>query len=74
MADYEPDDERNILVRELRIIEFLDGNGEAHTVDLSQGTNGAELDESEYADMVAWAQAYGLAGKVAAILESGAGG
>lgn len=74
MADYEPDDERNILVRELRVIEYLDAAGEPHTVDLSQGLNGAELDEADYADMVAWAQAYGLASKVAAILESQAGG
>lgn len=70
MADYEPDDERNILVRELRVIEFLDGEGDPHTVDLSQGLNGAELEESDYMDMVAWALAYGLAEKVAAILES----
>lgn len=66
--EFEPGDERNIMLRELRIIEYIDPDGGLHTVDLSQGTGGDELLESDYADMVAWAAAYGIASKVAAIL------
>ena len=74
MVEYEPDDERNIMVRELRVVEYIDADGGLNTVDLSQGTNGAELDESDYMDMVGWATAYGLASKLAAIIEGDDGG
>lgn len=66
--DYHPDDKRNIMVNELRIIEYIDPDGALNTVDLSQATGGAELEEQAYMNLVAWALAFSLAPKVAAIL------
>lgn len=71
LSEYDPDDARNIMVNELRIIEFVDPDGGLHTVDMSQSTGGAEMPESVYMDMIGWALAFGLAGKVAAVLAGG---
>ncbi|QXO14341.1 hypothetical protein SEA_CHASER_102 [Mycobacterium phage Chaser] len=70
MSEYNPDDDQgsNILVRELRIIQYIDEDGSLNTVDFSQGTNGAELDDDGYAILTDWAQAFALSSKVAAIL------
>lgn len=67
---FDPDDAGNLLTRELRIIEFVDPEGDLNTVDLSQSTGGEELSESDYLDMAMWAFAYAIASRVAAVLVS----
>lgn len=64
------EDTANILVSELRVIKFIDGDGDLRTVDLSQGQGGSELEDSERADLVEWAQSFGLAPKVMAVIAS----
>lgn len=68
--EYDPGDEGNLMVAELRIIQYIDPDGTLNTVDLSQGAGGAELEDKEYADLIDWARAFSLSGKVAAILEA----
>ncbi|AGT13101.1 hypothetical protein CROSSROADS_103 [Mycobacterium phage Crossroads] len=63
-----PDDQGNIMVGELRIVQYIDGDGVLSTVDLSQGPGGAELEEEAYSQLLDWAHAFTLAPKVAAIL------
>ncbi|SIL72755.1 hypothetical protein [Mycobacteroides abscessus] len=69
MTDYD-DDGRNIMVAELRIIKFIDDEGALHMVDLSQGAGGAELEDHDRADLVEWAQSFGLAPKVMSVIAS----
>ena len=68
MSEYHPDDERNIMVNELRVIEFIDKDGQLNTVDLSQASGGEELVEKSYLNVIMWALAFALAPKVAAVL------
>ncbi|WP_207760579.1 hypothetical protein [Mycolicibacterium sphagni] len=68
MSDIAPDDKGNILVGELRIIQYVDPDGNLNTVDFSQGHGGAELTEDQYSKLIDWAHAFNLAPKVAAIL------
>ncbi|ALY07423.1 hypothetical protein SEA_MKALIMITINIS3_103 [Mycobacterium phage MkaliMitinis3] len=63
-----PDDQGNIMVAELRIVQYIDGDGTLNTVDLSQGPGGAELEDEAYSQLLDWAHAFTLAPKVAAIL------
>lgn len=64
------DDESNIMVSELRIIKYIDGDGDLHVVDLSQAAGGDELDEPEYLSLIEWARAYILADNVMSIIAS----
>ncbi|ADL71060.1 hypothetical protein SEQ_HALENA_97 [Mycobacterium phage Halena] len=70
MSDTEnqPDDQGNLMVAELRIVQYIDSEGTLNTVDLSQGPGGKELAEEEYSQLIDWAQAFTIAPKVAAIL------
>lgn len=61
----------NILVGELRIMQYVDADGVLHTVDLSESNGGAELAEEQYEHLIGWAQAFALAPKVAAVLAGG---
>ncbi|UJQ87107.1 hypothetical protein SEA_VETRIX_101 [Mycobacterium phage Vetrix] len=63
-----PDDQSNIMVAELRIVQYIDSEGTLNTVDLSQGPGGAELEEQAYSQLLDWGHAFALAPKVAAIL------
>ncbi|MGH3953518.1 MAG: hypothetical protein ACRDTI_05730 [Mycobacterium sp.] len=67
MSEYD-EGEANMLVSELRVIKFIDGEGDLHTVDLSQGQGASELEDSERADLIEWAQSFGLAPKVMAVI------
>lgn len=67
----DPGDGVDILVGELRIMQYVDSDGVLHTVDMSESNGGAELSEEMYEHLIGWAQAFALAPKVAAILESG---
>lgn len=62
------DDVANILVGELRVIQYIDADGSLNTVDMSQGNGGAELSDEMYEHLIGWAQGFALAPKVAAIL------
>ncbi|ASR87136.1 hypothetical protein J4T94_gp080 [Mycobacterium phage Krypton555] len=69
--EFDPDtagDDGNLLVAELRIIQYIDADGNLNTVDFSQGAGGVELEENDYAKLLDWARAFVLAPKVAAIL------
>lgn len=63
-------DEANVLVGELRIVQYIDSDGVVHTLDLSESNGGAELSEEMYEHLIGWASAFALAPKVAAILAS----
>lgn len=68
MSEYHPDDDRNIMVNELRVIEYIDPDGKLNTVDLSQATGGVELEEQAYLNLIGWAFSFAIAPKVSAIL------
>ncbi|NGX06437.1 MULTISPECIES: hypothetical protein [Mycobacteroides] len=69
MSEYDAN-EANILVSELRVIKFINSEGDLHTIDLSQGQGGSELEDCERADLIEWAQSFGLAPKVMAVIAS----
>ncbi|MDM2320518.1 Uncharacterised protein [Mycobacteroides abscessus subsp. abscessus] len=69
MSEYNMD-KADILVSELRVIKYIDGDGDLRTIDLSQGQGGSELEDSERADLIEWVQAFGLAPKVMAVIAS----
>lgn len=58
----------NILVGELRIIQYIDADGVLHTADMSEAHGGAELSDEMYELLIGWARAFALAPKVAAVL------
>ncbi|WP_195167166.1 hypothetical protein [Mycobacteroides abscessus] len=67
MTEIDPN-EANFMVSEVRIIKYVDPSGELHTVDMSRGAGGSELDEAEYLSLLEWGRAWVLAARVMSII------
>lgn len=53
--------ENEILVGELRIVQSLDSDGNIHVYDISQSSDGTELEPAKALELLEWARASVLA-------------
>ena len=68
--DVSPVDENEILVAELRVVQSLDANGDIHVYDLSQSSDGTELEPAKALELLEWARASVLAPMVYGMMQA----
>lgn len=62
------DDE--ILLAELHIVQSMDADGDLHIYDLSQGSDGGELDPAKQLELLEWGRAAVLAPMVWGLMQA----
>lgn len=70
LSDDELIDQNEILVSELRIVQTLDGNGDIHVYDVSQSSDGSELEPSKALELIEWARASVLAPMIYGMMQT----
>lgn len=59
-----------ILVAELRIVQSMDADGDIHVYDVSQSSDGSDLEPSKALELIEWARASVLAPMVYGMMQA----
>lgn len=70
MADEELISQNEILVAELRIVQSMDADGDIHVYDVSQSSDGSDLEPSKALELIEWARASVLAPMVYGMMQA----
>lgn len=62
--------QNEILVAELRIVQSMDADGGIHVYDVSQSSDGSELEPSKALELIEWARASVLAPMVYGMVQA----
>lgn len=63
-------DVRQLKLNELRVIEYMDADGEIRVVDLSQDNAGGEINPAKQLELIEWARASVTAPMVLAMVQA----
>jgi hypothetical protein len=62
--------ESEIMVAELRIVQSMDCEGQIHVYDMSQSSDGTEIEPSKALELIEWARASILAPMVYGMMQA----
>jgi hypothetical protein len=69
MSDDTGISEDEIMVAELRIVQSMDAEGQIHVYDMSQSSDGTEIEPSKALELIEWARASVLAPMVYGMMQ-----
>jgi hypothetical protein len=70
MADEPAISENEIMVAEVRIVQSMDAEGQIHVYDMSQSSDGTEIEPSKALELIEWARASVLAPMVFGLMQA----
>ena len=70
MSDDPAVSESEIMVAELRIVQSMDSEGQIHVYDMSQSSDGTEIEPSKALELIEWARASILAPMVYGMMQA----
>lgn len=70
MSDDPAISESEIMVAELRIVQSMDSEGQIHVYDMSQSSDGTEIEPSKALELIEWARASILAPMVYGMMQA----
>ena len=70
MADEPAISENEIMVAEVRIVQSMDEEGQIHVYDMSQSSDGTEIEPSKALELIEWARASVLAPMVFGLMQA----
>ena len=70
MSDDPAVSESEIMVAELRIVQSMDSEGQIHVYDMSQSSDGTEIEPSKALELSEWARASILAPMVYGMMQA----
>lgn len=70
MSDDSAISESEIMVAELRIVQSMDAYGQIHVYDMSQSSDGTEIEPSKALELIEWARASILAPMVYGMMQA----
>jgi hypothetical protein len=70
MADEPAISENEIMVAEVRIVQSMDSEGQIHVYDMSQSSDGTEIEPSKALELIEWARASVLAPMVFGLMQA----
>lgn len=63
-------DDSELLIAELRVIQALDADGNIHVYDVSQSSDGSDLEPAKALELIEWARAAVLAPMVYSMIQA----
>ena len=70
MVDGPAVSENEIMVAEVRIVQSMDSEGQIHVYDMSQSSDGTEIEPSKALELIEWARASVLAPMVFGLMQA----
>lgn len=70
MSDEPAVSENEIMVAEVRIVQSMDSEGQIHIYDMSQSSDGTEIEPSKALELIEWARASVLAPMVFGLMQA----
>ena len=70
MSDDPAISESEIMVAELRIVQSMDSEGQIHVYDMSQSSDGTEIEPSKALELIEWGRASVLAPMVYGMMQA----
>jgi hypothetical protein len=70
MSDEPAVSENEIMVAEVRIVQSMDSEGQIHVYDMSQSSDGTEIEPSKALELIEWARASVLAPMVYGLMQA----
>jgi hypothetical protein len=70
MSDDAAVSENEIMVAEVRIVQSMDSEGQIHVYDMSQSSDGTEIEPSKALELIEWARASVLAPMVFGFMQA----